>query len=551
MITHLHIRNYALISELDLDFTSGFSSITGETGAGKSILLGAMGLALGDRADLKSALNSDEKCVVELTVNLTNYQLRSLFESLDLDYSDETILRREILPSGKSRAFVNDTPARVSDLNEVAQRLIDIHSQNDTLLLRDTQFQLSLIDQLAENEVERDAFKLAHTNWKKAVKALEEIERELTGGQDMDYQKFLLDELIDARLESPEEEDAIEEELHRLQHAEEVAETMGDSDRLMSADNGIMNQLEGLIQSMTSASKYDSRVHDLLERVRSVQIELSDIQGELERIASNADFDPERLQVLDDRMSLIQHLKSKHRVSLLSDLIDAREEISAKVDLFANMEERIEEAKSECVKAEQAMAEAGTALTESRSEVLPNIETKIGDLLTELNMPNARIMMALDARDQPGPTGYDEVSWTFSANMGRDAKPLHKVASGGELSRVMLALKAIMGSSKRLPTIIFDEIDTGISGETAKRVATILKRMGAEMQVLAITHLPQIAAAGKSHYLVEKTEIEGVTRTQIRILNPDERVEEVSRILSGDAASDAARANAAELLSLN
>lgn len=551
MITHLHIRNYALISELDLDFTSGFSSITGETGAGKSILLGAMGLALGDRADLKSALNSDEKCVVELTVNLTNYQLRSLFESLDLDYSDETILRREILPSGKSRAFVNDTPARVSDLNEVAQRLIDIHSQNDTLLLRDTQFQLSLIDQLAENEVERDAFKLAHTNWKKAVKALEEIERELTGGQDMDYQKFLLDELIDARLESPEEEDAIEEELHRLQHAEEVAETMGDSDRLMSADNGIMNQLEGLIQSMTSASKYDSRVHDLLERVRSVQIELSDIQGELERIASNADFDPERLQVLDDRMSLIQHLKSKHRVSLLSDLIDAREEISAKVDLFANMEERIEEAKSECVKAEQAMAEAGTVLTKSRSEVLPNIETKIGDLLTELNMPNARIMMALDARDQPGPTGYDEVSWTFSANMGRDAKPLHKVASGGELSRVMLALKAIMGSSKRLPTIIFDEIDTGISGETAKRVATILKRMGAEMQVLAITHLPQIAAAGKSHYLVEKTEIEGVTRTQIRILNPDERVEEVSRILSGDAASDAARANAAELLSLN
>ncbi|NVK26662.1 MAG: DNA repair protein RecN [Flavobacteriia bacterium] len=551
MITHLHIRNYALISELDLDFTSGFSSITGETGAGKSILLGAMGLALGERADLKSALNADEKCIVELTVNLANYQLKSLFESLDLDYSDETILRREILPSGKSRAFVNDTPARVSDLNEVAQRLIDIHSQNDTLLLRDTQFQLSLIDQLAENEAQREAYKLAYADWKAANKALEAIERELTGGQDMDYQRFLLDELVDARLESPEEEDTIEEELHRLQHAEEVAETMGDSDRLMSADNGIMDQLESLVNSMASASKYDARVQDLLERVRSVQIELSDIQGELERIASNADFDPERLKVLDDRMSMLQHLKSKHRVSLLSDLIETRDEINAKVDLFANMEERIDEARSECIRTETALKKAGATLTESRSSVLSSIETRIGDLLTELNMPNARIMMTLEAKEQPGSTGYDEVSWTFSANMGRDAKPLHKVASGGELSRVMLALKAIMGSSKRLPTIIFDEIDTGISGETAKRVAAILKRMGSEMQVLAITHLPQIAAAGSAHYLVEKSEIEGVTRTQIRVLKPEERIEEVSRILSGDAASDAARANAAELLSLN
>lgn len=548
MITHLYIRNYALISELSLPFEAGFSSITGETGAGKSILLGAMGLALGERADLKSISDQSEKCVVELTVNLGAYQLQPLFEELDLDYAEETILRREILPSGKSRAFVNDTPARVSDLNSVAVRLIDIHSQNDTLMLRDVAFQLSLVDYMANNSDVKTAYKTAFDSWKTAQKQLEDLKSEVIGDTDLDYQRFLLEELLDARLESEDEEELIEEELHRLQHAEEVAEAMGSADRLMSDEEGVLSQLERLIHSMTSASKYDARVAELLERVRSVEIEMNDVQSELESIAQLSDFDPERLGVLDERMSTFQHLKAKHRVQTLGELISTREELDRRMDLFSNMEAKLKEAEAEVDSKHAELKDAGSVLTQSRLAILPTIQDEIGSMLTELNMPNARVLMEMSLAERPSASGYDQIEWKFSANKGKDAQLLHKAASGGELSRVMLALKSIMSASKNLPTIIFDEIDTGISGETAKRVATILKRMGLKMQVLAITHLPQIAAAGQSHYLVAKREINGVTQTNIRKLTDEERVEEVSRIISGDSTSEASRANAQELL---
>lgn len=549
MITHLHIRNYALIQELDIDFSSGFSGITGETGAGKSILLGAMGLALGERADLKSALDPEKKCVVELSVRLTNYGLKPLFDELELDYADDTILRREILPSGKSRAFVNDTPAKVSDMNQVAQRLIDIHSQNDTLLLRDSQFQLDLVDHFAENKQVKQEFRESLAQWRSASRDLDEIQKELTSGQDMDYQRFLLEELVAARLEDPNEEDVIEEELKRLQHAEEVTESLGAADQVFSMEAGLSDLLDQLRQTLASAAKYDSRVSQLQERVESSQIELDDIRSELEQLASGSDFEPGRLKELDDRMSEFQHLKSKHRATGISELIEIRNQIASQLERFENMEQSIADAEEKVRTAQESLLSKGHALSKSRADVMPKIEAKIQGLLTKLNMPDARIFMELSSKDSPSASGYDEMNWSFSANQGRSPQPLHKVASGGELSRVMLALKAIMSASRSLPTIIFDEIDTGISGETARRVADILKDMGTQMQVFAITHLPQIAAASAQHYKVEKKVVEGRTETNIGQLSQNERVDEISRMISGDSISDAARANAEELLS--
>lgn len=549
MIKSLHVRNYALIDRLDLNFESGFSSITGETGAGKSILLGAMGLALGDRADLKSALNPDEKCVVELTVNIRGYGLESLFDENDVDYSEETILRREILPSGKSRAFVNDSPARVSALNAIAVRLIDIHSQNDTILLRDESFQLGLIDGLAKNDKAKISFTNAFTRWRNAEKNLRELLDDSTAGLDMDYQRFLLDELLEARLESKDEEDVLEEELKRLQHAEDVAEGIGEADRALSEGGGVVDMLNSAIQSLSTAAKYDSQVQDLLERCKSARIELQDIASELSSAIETFDADPQRLSTLDQRMSLLQHLKAKHRSASVEELMQIRDDIAVSIDRFEKLGDNIEAAKSEVESAHSEMMSQATVLTQSRLQILPTIQQELGQLLTKLNMPDAVLQLEMSALEKPTSAGLDAVHWMFSANAGRTAQPLDKVASGGELSRVMLALKAIMSQSKGLPTIVFDEIDTGISGETARRVAEILKSMGGHMQVIAITHLPQIAAAGKTHYLVEKQVVDGVTRTKIRSLTPNERVEEVSRILSGDTASEAARANAKELLS--
>ncbi|NVK03310.1 MAG: DNA repair protein RecN [Flavobacteriia bacterium] len=548
MIQHLYIRNYALIAELKLDFSEGFSSITGETGAGKSILLGAMGLALGERADMRSALNEGEKCVVELTVNIQPYALQSLFEELDFDYEDETILRREILPSGKSRAFVNDVPARAADLNKVAQRLIDIHSQNDTLLLRDTTFQLDLIDGLANNSDARLAFGEALAAYKGAARQLKQVEEELTGGEDMDYQQYLLQELVEARLESPDEEEAVEEELNRLQHGEEVAEALGNADRFLIMESGLLDQFDNFLQQISSVAKYDSRLNELVDRMRSAKIEVEDVQGEVEKIARDSEFDPARLRELDQRMGVFQHLKAKHRMQSLGALIELRGEIETKLERFSSLESRLDGAKTALAAAEKSLKVAGDKLTKSRKAVLPKIEAEIGGLLKELNMPDSSIVMSLDKIEEPTAKGFDDVNWGFSANKGRSVQPLHKVASGGELSRVMLALKAIMSKSQSLPTIIFDEIDTGISGETARKVAGILKNMGKSMQVIAITHLPQIAAAGQSHYLVSKQSESGETRTSIRKLADKERVEEISRIISGDVKSDASRANAEELL---
>lgn len=547
MITSLHVRNYALIDELDMQFDKGFSSITGETGAGKSILLGAIGLALGDRADLKSALNAEEKCIVELTVRIVGYGMESLFEEHDLDYADETILRREILPSGKSRAFVNDTPTKVNALSAFASRLIDIHSQNDTILLRDPAFQLNLIDGMADNSEVLKSYKSAYSDWKLAVHTHEELLQKSTDGLDMDYQRFLLDELMEAKVDNPNEEEVIEEELHRLQHAEDVAESLGNADRIFGESNGLLENIDTLLSSLNSAAKYDSRIQSLVERAQSSRIELQDISAEVSSLAGDLESDPQRLQVLDDRMGILQHLKAKHRAANIEDLMQLRDDIAEKLDVFEKLEEHLSKAQQQVENTALKRDEAAVKLTKSREKVLPRVQNDIGDLLTRLNMPDARIQLEL-AAVVPSLTGVDEMVWLFSANAGRTPQAISKIASGGELSRVMLALKALMSQVKGLPTIVFDEIDTGISGETAKRVAEILREMGANMQVLAITHLPQIAAAGKNHYLVEKQVSSGVTRTNIRQLNADERVEEVSRILSGKEASEAARANAKELL---
>lgn len=547
MIVHLHVRNFALIDELDLSFVGGFSSITGETGAGKSILLGAMSLALGERADLKSALNQQEKCIVELTVRLEGYGMEEWFAENDLDYAVETILRREILPSGKSRAFVNDTPVNLSILNSISSRLIDIHSQNDTILLRDPSFQLQLMDGFAENHAVKRTYEDAYRSWKEKELELEALMNKATEGQDIDYLRFLVDELTEAKIESENEEEELEAELHRLQHAEEVAESLGEGDAVLSDTNGVLDQLNRFIQSLSQAAKYDQRVEGWVERAQSTRIELQDIANEISRFASNVDSDPGQLQMLDNRMGLIQHLKSKHRVFQLSELISLREDMADKLELYDQLEEKLKQANEEVESAKKIRDRAGAELTKSRLSVLPKVETEISAILTQLNMPDAVIQLQLHTVE-PTITGVDAMNWLFSANRGRTPQVISKIASGGELSRVMLTLKAIMSRVKGLPTVIFDEIDTGISGETAKRVAEILREMGLNLQVFAITHLPQIAAASSTHYLVEKQTIEGVTRTQISKLNDEQRIDEVSRILSGKEVSEAARANAKELL---
>lgn len=548
MISHLHVRNFALIDELDISFNQGFSVITGETGAGKSILLGAIGLALGERADVKSALSASEKCVVELTVSLKGYGLEDMFDSLDLDYEEETILRREILPSGKSRAFVNDTPTVLSALQALSNRLVDIHSQNDTLLLRDDAFQLSLVDSLAGNEKERVEYLTAFKAHTQAEKAYQLLLDESTEGVDIDYLRFLYEELMEAKLESAEEENEIEEELNRLQHAEDILGNLSEASQIMEGQPGIADWLNNYEHQLQQGAKHDEAIREWLDRLNSVKIELADIHESVLLHAQSLEANPQRLQQLDDRMSHLQHLKKKHRVSTLGELIEEREALEVKLKRYDDLETHLKDAQQAIDKSKEEMNVAASELTKSRQTIIPSIEAKMNELLKHVNMGDAVFEMHMRQAQEYSSKGLDLIDWLFSANKGRSLQPISKVASGGELSRVMLALKSIMSKSKGLPTIIFDEIDTGISGETALRVAEILKEMGSVMQVVAISHLPQIASAGQVHYRVEKSADGGVTRTRIRPLSSEERVEEISRMLSGVKGSEAAIANAKELL---
>jgi DNA repair protein RecN (Recombination protein N) len=549
MITQLYIRNYALISELQISFNRGFSTITGETGAGKSIILGALGLALGERADQKTLRNPEEKAVIELTVHLDAGIFKPLFEDAGLDFEPETILRREIMPNGKTRAFVNDAPARLEAIQQIAGRLADIHSQHDTMLLRDDRFQLFLIDRMADNQSLITTFENAYSNWQKLLAEARNL-RKVDGavGGDYDYLSFLNDELEQAQLRLGEEVE-LEQEIDRLSNAEDTQQRLAHVYGMLNeGDQSALSILQIMVSQLRPAARFDAAVENWLERLETTVIELRDLAVELSARGEELP-DLSQLEALNARFSQLQHLFKKHQVMDTRTLMEKHDAIAAQLDAAALKSKRLEKIESEIHSAFEILVNCAAELTKSRQAVIPMLTDKIHALLGDLNMPDARFEVAIQSQpDQITNTGQDTVALLFQANQGFSPLPLHRIASGGELSRVMLALKAVLSESHGLPTIIFDEIDTGISGETAGKVARILQRMGQTMQVLAITHLPQIAAAGAHQYKVYKTQEHNTTTTHLVAIPREARATELARLLGGANPGEAALQNAAALL---
>ncbi|MDX5426621.1 MAG: DNA repair protein RecN [Bacteroidota bacterium] len=550
MIKELLVQNFALIDHLELPLAPGFTTLTGETGAGKSILLGAMQLALGKRADLGQLKDPDKKSVIELTVVLDD-SFRSFFDDNELDYYQETLLRREILPGGKSRAFINDTPVRLDQLRSLSERLIDIHSQHDTLLLTDESYQLFLLDEFAGIDGEKKLYQGRFREFRRIEKELFDLQKVDGESSDIEYLRFLHDELEPLKLEIGEEEE-LEDELRRLGHVEDVREGVSVATQLLETDEtGVLPMMRNILQSLEMAARFDHRFEELLERARSAEIEWVDISRELQSLSSDLEGDPQRLRFVETRLGLIQNLKAKHRVSTGDELVEKFSELKEKLNTLEGREERVNELEKQRDLARSTLAKAADELHKAREKAIPDFVNEVERLLKELSMPEARFSILLEPSEVYSSEGNDQIKWQFSANKGMRPLPIQKVASGGELSRVMLSLKAILSRSRRLPTIIFDEIDTGVSGQAAGKIARILKEMGQNMQVLAITHLPQIASAGEHHIQVYKTDSKNGSETRIRPLDEESRVEEVARLLSGEKLSDAALANARDLLDLS
>jgi DNA repair protein RecN (Recombination protein N) len=549
MLRHLSVQNFALIESLDLELKPGFSTITGETGAGKSIILGALGLILGQRAQSESLRNPEKKCIVEGTFILEAERFQAYFEARDLDFDPESIIRREISPSGKSRAFINDTPVRLDDLRGLSLRLIDVHSQHENLLLSDTHFQLDLLDSFAANQRERAAYRKAYEGYQALLKEQNELEAAAGGGSgDRDYWQFLYDELEKADLQEGEQA-ALEEKLQRLDNAGDIQERLAEALHLAEdEEHGAVEAIRRMAGAVASISSVAPELKSLEERLQSVYIELEDLRRELSAQAEDLQYDPEERENLDNRLSRLLALQQKHQVSSEEELIAAHKSLEARLQRMDSQAHRRAEVEEALRQARQGLASAAEELTTSRQKVTEKLSAEINDTLKTLNLPHAVFSIVLEPAQQFLRHGQDQVGFYFTANPGQKAHPLGKVASGGELSRVMLALKAIMARTQSLPTIIFDEIDTGVSGETAQKVAQILSGMGEDMQVLSITHLPQIAGKSQFQYKVYKENQKGTVQTQLRVLERDERLRELARLLSGDQITEAALANARELL---
>jgi DNA repair protein RecN (Recombination protein N) len=546
MIKHIYVKNYALIKELRLDVDAGFTTLTGETGAGKSILLGALGLVLGNRADVKALADEDQKCVVEAHFEIADLHLADFFAENELDFDTVCILRREILPTGKTRAFVNDTPVLLDVLKDLGERLVDVHSQHDSLLLMNANFQLEMLDTLAGNEKEKQVYVIAYQHLNGLKTAREKLLAKLDEKRDTDYLQFLVDELEAARITAGEEE-TIESELKMLRHAEEIQVNVGAAVNLLQDEHAVLPRLREAIKHIVTVSAYLPDAAQLLERLRSAEIELKDLATDLEVRATEVSLDEERLNTLEARNNALQLLMQKHRVLDTQALLDKLEVMSDELYLATAGANELVRLDGEITAATQVVLKQGEALSATRNKTARLLEKQVAEYLERLQLKGARLHVSLE-NATPKPSGTDQITLLFTANLGSKPQPLGKVASGGELSRVMLALKAILAQTKSLPAIIFDEIDTGISGETANRVADILNEMGQSMQVLAITHLPQIAARGVQQLQVAKASLNGTTATQITLLTSAERVEEIARLLSGAQVTEAARKTAEELL---
>ena len=549
MLTQLSIKNYALINELKIDFSSGLSIITGETGTGKSILLGALGLVLGNRADSSTLKDNSKKCIVEAKVSIANYNLREFFEEVDLDYEDHTIIRREILPSGKSRAFVNDTPVNLSILNDLRSNLIDVHSQHQTLSLSDTNFQFSVIDALAKNASKIESYKKGLIKLKNLKKQLEDLKTsQREANQQHDYNLHLFNELNDANLEIDEQE-ILEEKLEKLNNIEDIKINLSEALEIsINEEIGLQTLLNTLENRLSKISSFSKEYKDLSDRITSVKIELDDIVSELEDENENVEFNPNEAEELNDRLQLIYNLQKKHYVNSNKELLEILEELSNKIIAVESSEEVINQKESEIKEVEQKLNDLAEKISKARQKVIPSLQSALQSLLSDLGMQNARFSIKVNLKDSYFSNGKDELQFLFSANKGGSFGELKKVASGGELSRIMLAIKKILSENISLPTIIFDEIDTGVSGEISNKIATIMQQMSKQMQVITITHLPQIAAKGNNHYKVYKEDINNTTTTNLRLLSPDERIVEIAEMLSGKEFSETAITHAKELL---
>ena len=552
MLRSLYIQNYALIEKLDIDFGSGFSVITGETGAGKSIILGAIGLLLGQRADVKSIRRGAAKCVIEARFEIAGYGMQPFFEENELEYEDECILRREVYASGKSRAFINDTPASLVQMKELGEQLIDVHSQHQNLLLNKEGFQLNVLDILAHDDEELAAYQSLHREWKQVQRDLENLIA-LAGQNkaDEDYIRFQLEQLEDAHLTAGEQEE-LEREADTLSHAEEIKAGLFRAGQVMNSDEGgLLSALKECLNTMSGVQKVYPSAGELAERLESSYIELKDISQEISGKEEEVEFNPARLEEVNDRLNLIYTLQQKHRISTVDELLALADDYAAKLSNITSSDEQIEELRSRSEALYNKVKKQAEVLTELRTAAAREVEKQMAARLIPLGMPNVRFRVEIGTRKEPGAHGADTVGFLFSANKNGALQNISSVASGGEIARVMLSVKAMIAGAVKLPTIVFDEIDTGVSGEIADRMADIMQEMGdSDRQVISITHLPQIAARGRAHYKVYKQDNETETNSHIRRLTDEERVEEIAHMLSGATLTEAALNNAKALLGI-
>jgi len=550
LLTQLSINNYALINHLSIDFSSGLSIITGETGAGKSILLGALGLVLGNRADLSSLKDTSTKCIVEAKVAISDYSLQDFFISVDLDYESETIIRREILPSGKSRAFVNDTPVTLNVLNELRSKLIDVHSQHQTMQLSDASFQFEILDALAKNTDRIASYKRGFIqlgSLKKELLSLETAQKE--ANKQYDYNLHLFTELEDANIKE-DEQSGLEEKLEKLNNIEDIKLNLSESLELsIHEEVGLQNLLNTLEFKISKIASFSKEYQELADRITSIKIEMDDIVSELETANENVDFNPNEVEEINDRLQLLYNLQKKHYVNSNKELLLVFEELSDKVRQVESAEGDLNHKKEEILAISAKLDAVAEKISKARTSAIPKLTKQLEFLLTDLGMENARFSIKATLTNTYFSNGKDHLEFLFSANKGGNFGELKKVASGGELSRIMLSVKKVLSENTQLPTIIFDEIDTGVSGEVSNKIAAIMGLMGNNMQVIAITHLPQIAAKGSNHYKVYKEEINGVTTTNLKQLSVEERIKEIAEMLSGKDISDSALTHAKELLS--
>lgn len=549
MLTSLSIKNYALIEDINIGLQPGFTIITGETGAGKSIMLGALGLLLGDRADFSSIRDADKKCIIEGSFSISNYKLENFFKKEDLDYEKQSIIRREILPSGKSRAFINDTPVKVTALQKLGTYLIDIHSQHETLSLGNAEYQFNVIDTIAKNESIIIQYKKELKEYKVLLNRFEELKEEQSqAAKEYDYNVFLLNELEEANLKEGMLEE-LEERYEELNNVEELTENLSTAVNLLQQEEiGSLDNLKAVRSSLSKIAQFSANYENFHERVQSVIIELDDLEAEMTDALDRVEANPEELEVVNQKLQIIYNLQKKHNAENIEELLTIIKDLQEKVSVTENAESALKDVQ-EAIKSQQDKLQVTAGkLHQNREKIIPTFIEQTEQILRDLGMPNARLNIELEMGKEFLSNGLDRLEWYLAANKGGSFKEIKKAASGGELSRIMLAVKSILAAQSNLPTIIFDEIDTGVSGEIAKKMGEILKKMGNNMQVIAITHLPQIAGKGATHFKIFKEDNEIATQTKIVRLEENDRIEELALMLGGNTKSDSARAHAKALL---